>query len=133
MLIFVKNDFLSPTLRKLLGTATETKNSATGMCGSKEQKRKRKKMVGGGERKGVGGSGEGRGRVLERNELRNGLLVHLEDVNDHTASGGKLLMTNMTLEMLGLLVLYQNLLILKLALAVKAPHHVRLLLLLPHR
>jgi hypothetical protein len=133
MLIFVKNDILSPRLGKLLGTATETKHSATGMCGSKEQKQKRKKMVPGRERKGGGGSGEGRGRVLERNELRNGLLVHLEDVNDHTASGGKLLMTNMTLEMLGLLVLYQNLLILKLTLTVKAPHHVRLLLLLSHR
>lgn len=133
MLIFVKNDFLSPRLGKLLGTATETKNSATGMCGSKEQKQKRKKMVRGGEREGGGGSGEGRGRVLERNELRNGLLVHLENVNDHASSGRELLVTHVTLEVLGLLVLYQHLLILKLTLTVKAPHHVRLLLLLPHR
>jgi hypothetical protein len=60
MLIFVKNDFLSPRLRKLLGTATETKNSAAGMCGSKEQKRKRKKMIRGGGKK--------RGRRKRRGE-----------------------------------------------------------------
>jgi len=69
----------------------------------------------------------------KRNELRNRLLVHLENVNDHASSGRELLVTHVTLEVLGLLVLYQHLLILKLTLTVKAPHHVRLLLLLPHR
>jgi hypothetical protein len=54
-------------------------------------------------------------------------------VNDHASSGRELLVTHVTLEVLGLLVLYQHLLILKLTLTVKAPHHVRLLLLLPHR
>jgi len=78
----------------------------------------------------VGGLGGGGGK---RNELRNGLLVHLENVNDHASSGRELLVTHVTLEVLGLLVLYQHLLILKLTLTVKAPHHVRLLLLLPHR
>jgi hypothetical protein len=77
----------------------------------------------------VGGLGGG-GR--KRNELRNGLLVHLENVNDHASSGRELLVTHVTLEVLGLLVLYQHLLILKLTLTVKAPHHVRLLLFLPH-
>lgn len=79
----------------------------------------------------VGGwVGRGRGK---RNELRNRLLVHLENVNDHASSGRELLVTHVTLEVLGLLVLYQHLLILKLTLTVKAPHHVCLLLLLPHR
>ena len=53
-------------------------------------------------------------------------------MDEHSARGGELLMTHMALEVLGLLVLYQNLLVLELPLAVKTPHFVRFLLLLPH-
>lgn len=54
-------------------------------------------------------------------------------MNDHTAGGRELLMTHMTLEMLSFLMLYQYLLVLELALAVKTPHLERFLLLLAHR
>lgn len=57
--------------------------------------------------------------------------MHLEDVDEHS-DGGELLVTHMALEVLGLLVLYQNLLVLELLLAVRTPHFVRFLLRPPH-
>lgn len=60
--------------------------------------------------------------------------MDLEDVDLHAARGGELLMADMALEMLGLLMLHQNLLVLELPIAIIAPHLRRLssLLLLPH-
>lgn len=61
-------------------------------------------------------------------------LVNLEDVDGHAAGGGELLVANMALEVLGLLMLHQYLLIFKLPIAVVAPHLIdrASLLLLPH-
>lgn len=59
--------------------------------------------------------------------------MHLEHVDEHAAGGRELLVTDMALEMLGFLVLDQDLLVLELALAVETPHLGRFLLLLPHR
>lgn len=69
----------------------------------------------------------------ENNALGNGLLVNLEDVNGHAASRGELLVADMAFEVLGLLVLDQDLLVVELSVAVVAPHLLRSLLLLPHR
>ena len=59
--------------------------------------------------------------------------MHLEDMNYETTGGGELLMTDMALEMLCLLMLNEDLLIIELSLAVKAPNFRNsLLLLLSH-
>lgn len=59
--------------------------------------------------------------------------MNLEDVYGHAPGGGELLVTDMALEVLGLLVLHQNLLVLKLPVAVVTPHlRRRSLLLLSH-
>jgi hypothetical protein len=59
--------------------------------------------------------------------------MHLLDVNSQTASGVQTTRTHATLEVLGLLVLHQNFLILKLALTVPAPRpNDRLILLFSH-
>lgn len=55
-----------------------------------------------------------------RNKLWNGLHVHLQIMSDNAFSEKELLVT---LRVVGLLVLYQHLLVLKLMLAVKLPHH----------
>ena len=65
--------------------------------------------------------------------LCNSLLMHLEDMDYETTSGGELLMTDMALEMLCLLMLNEDLLVIELSLAVEAPHFRNsLLLLLSH-
>lgn len=64
--------------------------------------------------------------------LGDGLLVDLEDVDGHAAGGGELLVADVALEVLGLLVLHEDLLVVELAVAVVAEHLLHALLLLPH-
>lgn len=54
--------------------------------------------------------------------LGDGLFVDLKDVDDHTAGSRKLLMTDMALEVFGLLMLHQYLLIVEFSVAVVAPY-----------
>lgn len=68
----------------------------------------------------------------ERYLLRDGLFVHLENMNHHPSSSRELLVADMALEVLSLLMLNQDLLVLKLPLAIITPHLERLLLFLPH-
>ena len=49
------------------------------------------------------------------------LLMNLQDVHDHSSSRAELLMTHVTLEMLGLLMLDQDLFVIELSVAVVAP------------
>jgi len=65
--------------------------------------------------------------------LGHGLLVDLEDVYGHARGGGELLVADVALEVLGLLVLDEDLLVVELAVAVVAEDLVDALLLLPHR
>lgn len=64
--------------------------------------------------------------------LGDGLLVDLEDVDGHAAGGGELLVADVALEVLGLLVLHEDLLVVELAVAVVTEHLLHALLLLPH-
>ena len=48
--------------------------------------------------------------------------MDLEDVDGHTAGRGELLVAYMALEVLGLLMLHQDLLVVEFAIAVIAPH-----------
>lgn len=64
--------------------------------------------------------------------LGDGLLVDLEDVDGHAAGGGELLVADVALEVLGLLVLHQDLLVVELPVAVVAEDLLHPLLLLPH-
>jgi len=64
--------------------------------------------------------------------LGDGLLVDLEDVDGHAAGGGELLVADVALEVLGLLVLHEDLLVVELPVAVVAEHLLHPLLLLPH-
>jgi hypothetical protein len=59
--------------------------------------------------------------------------VDLEDVDGHAGGGGELLVADVALEVLGLLVLDEDLLVVELAVAVVAEDLVDALLLLPHR
>ena len=65
--------------------------------------------------------------------LRDRLLVDLEDVYGHAGGGGELLVADVALEVLGLLVLDEDLLVVELAVAVVAEDLLHALLLLPHR
>jgi len=65
--------------------------------------------------------------------LGHGLLVDLEDMYGHARGGGELLVADVALEVLGLLVLDEDLLVVELAVAVVAEDLVDALLLLPHR
>lgn len=59
--------------------------------------------------------------------------MDLEDVDGHAAGGGELLVADMALEVLGLLMLHQDLLVVEFAIAVVTPHlRGNPLLLLPH-
>ena len=74
-----------------------------------------------------------RERERERERLGNGLLVNLEDVNDHATGRRELFVAGMALEVLRFLVLNQYLLVVEFSVAVIAPHlRRRSLLLLPH-
>lgn len=57
--------------------------------------------------------------------------MDLEDVDGHAAGGGELLVADVALEVLGLLVLHEDLLVVELAVAVVAEHLLHALLLLP--
>lgn len=59
--------------------------------------------------------------------------MDLEDVYGHARGGGELLVADVALEVLGLLVLDEDLLVVELAVAVVAEDLVDALLLLPHR
>lgn len=59
--------------------------------------------------------------------------MDLEDVDGHARGGGELLVADVALEVLGLLVLHEDLLVVELAVAVVAEDLVHALLLLPHR
>ena len=48
--------------------------------------------------------------------------MDLEDVDGHAAGGGELLVADMALEVLGLLMLNQDLLVVEFPIAVIAPH-----------
>ena len=67
-----------------------------------------------------------------RSLLGDGLLVDLQDVDGHAAGGGELLVADVALEVLGLLVLHQDLLVVELPVAVVAEDLLHPLLLLPH-
>lgn len=58
--------------------------------------------------------------------------MDLEDVDGHAAGGGELLVADVALEVLGLLVLHQDLLVVELPVAVVAEDLLHPLLLLPH-
>jgi hypothetical protein len=58
--------------------------------------------------------------------------VDLEDVDGHAGGGGELLVADVALEVLGLLVLDEDLLVVELAVAVVAEDLVHALLPLPH-
>jgi hypothetical protein len=58
--------------------------------------------------------------------------VDLEDVDGHAVGGGELLVANVALEVLGFLVLDEDLLVVELAVAVVAEDLVHALLPLPH-
>lgn len=64
--------------------------------------------------------------------LGDSLLVDLENMDGHPPGGGKLLVADVALEVLRLLVLYQDLLVVKFPIAVVAPYLRWPLLLLPH-
>jgi len=81
------------------------------------------------DRGGRGSRREGEGVF----SLRDRLLVDLEDVYGHAGGGGELLVADVALEVLGLLVLDEDLLVVELAVAVVAEDLLHALLLLPHR
>lgn len=58
--------------------------------------------------------------------------MDLQDVDGHAAGGGELLVADVALEVLGLLVLHQDLLVVELPVAVVAEDLLHPLLLLPH-
>ena len=54
--------------------------------------------------------------------LGDGLLVNLKNVDGHTTGGGELLVADMALEVLGFLVLHQDLLVIEFPVAIVTPY-----------